>query len=226
MKKNNFPILSNLYLLPFIIAISLCFINCQNETDEITSLPFLGKPQVQQIVTDGIVIDTLLPHRIPDFEITNQYGTPFGAKDLTGKVHLTEFFFTSCPSVCPKVAKQMKAIHQQFAEESNFALVSFTLDTKYDTPDRLFEYAQKKEVNQSNWYFLNGEKETIYDLAEQGYYVAAYQDSTRKEDNIMHDGVLVLVDKKGHIRGMYDGKEADIIPRVKQAIKDLLIEEG
>ncbi len=226
MKNNNFPISPTPSLWTLLIGISLCFVNCQNKTDESLPLPFLGKPHMQQIVANGITKDTLLPHRIPYFKITNQYGTPFGAKDLTGKVYVTEFFFTSCPSVCPKVAKQMQAIHQQFSRESNFALVSFTLDTKYDTPNRLFDYAQKKEVNQSNWYFLTGEKETIYGLAEEGYYVAAYQDATRKKDNIMHDGVLVLVDKKGHIRGMYDGKDADIIPRVKRAIKDLLVEEG
>ena len=198
--------------------------NCQAEGDEITALPFLGKPQVKQIVTNGISKDTLLPHRIPNFEIHNQYGKNFGTKDLIGKVHLTEFFFTSCPSVCPKVAKQMTAIHQQFAGEKNFALVSITLDSKHDTPTKLFDYAEKKSVNHSNWYFLNGDKDTVYDLAEEGYFVAAYQDTTRQNDNIMHDGVLVLVDQQGHIRGMFDGKERATVSKVENAVKQLLLD--
>ena len=199
--------------------------DCQSGSDEITALPFLGKQQVKQVVINGITKDTLLPHRIPDFEIINQYGKYFGAKDLAGKVYLTEFFFTSCPSVCPKVAKQMEAIHKQFVKEPNFALVSFTLDSKYDTPSKLFDYAEKKVVNHSNWYFLTGNKDTIYDLAEEGYFVAAYQNTTRQNDNIMHDGVLVLIDHQGHVRGMFDGKELATVARVENAVKQLLLDK-
>lgn len=202
----------------------LCLLNsCVLEKKPSQDLPFLGQPTVTRISTSGIEKDTLLQHRIPEFELTNQYEKPFGSDDLKNKVYLTEFFFTSCPSVCPKVAKQMDAIHEDLATNENFALVSFTLDSKRDTPTRLYDFAQKKKVNHSNWFFLSGARDKVYDLAEEGYYVAAYEDTTRiADDNIMHDGILVLVDQAGHIRGMYDGKEKATVNRVKADVEKLL----
>lgn len=207
-----------------LIAIVGIFIKCHSKAHDRIPLPFFGKSQKVQILIDGVLKDTLLAHQIPDFELTNQYNETFNNADLKGKVYLTEFFFTSCPSVCPKVAKQMKAIHNIFPTDSDFALVSFTLDSKRDTPDRLFDYAQKKDVNHSNWYFLTGEKDTIYTLAEEGFFVAAYDDTTRIDDNIMHDGVLVLVDHQGHVRGMFDGKESTAVAQVESAVKQLLLD--
>ena len=186
------------------------------------TLPYLGPPSSYTLMEDGVRRDTIQPHSIADFVLTNQYKKRFGSNDLKGKVYLTEFFFTSCPSVCPKVAKQMQAIHKELSTEPNFALVSVTLDGKRDTPSRLYDYAEEKEGNDSNWYFLSGEREEVYDLASDSYFVAAYQDTTRQTDNIMHDGIVVLVDQQGHVRGMFDGKEAATVGKVKEAVALLL----
>ena len=136
---------------------------------------------------------------------------------------MAEFFFTSCPSVCPLVAPQMEELHRIFQDVQDFAMVSFTLDSEWDTHERLFDFAEEKAVNHSNWVFLTGSQHSIYSLASEGYYVAAYKDTTKSEDNIMHDGILVLVDQNGHIRGMYDGKERNSIEKIEMAVKQLRI---
>lgn len=195
--------------------LSSCINTASQESEP---LPILGRHQTKTI--EGK--DSLVHHQIPDFELWNQYGDSFGSSDLNEKIYLTEFFFTSCPSVCPKVAVQMEAIHQSLQDVPEFALVSFTLDSKRDTPENLFAYAEKKGVNHSNWFFLNGEADLVYTLAEEGYYAAAYNDKTEEKDNIMHDGVLVLVDTDGHIRGMYDGMDRSTVSKVKRDVRKLL----
>lgn len=215
---SNFKKLESIYIV-FTFSIFLIFSSCKETvpSNEIIP-PILGRHQTKSI--EGK--DSIIYHQIPSFKMLNQYGNTFGSSDLNEKIYLTEFFFTSCPSVCPKVAVQMEQIHQDLQNISKFALVSFTLDSKRDTPEKLFAYAEKKEVNHSNWYFLNGEMELTYRLAEEGYYAAAYNDKTEEKDNIMHDGVLVLVDTNGHIRGMYDGMDKSTVAKVKQDVLFLL----
>lgn len=210
--------MKNIYFILLILSGG----GCKEFNPVIMELPYLGKHIEVSIVENNQLKDTIIHHSIVPFQLTNQYGALYGSKNLARKVYLTEFFFTSCPSVCPKVAKQMAKIHHIFKEEENFALVSFTLDPKNDTPQRLYKYANKHQGNNSNWYFLTGDKEQIYDLAESNYFVAAYDDNLKNEDSIMHDGVLVLVDHAGHVRGMYDGKEETIVDEIKQDINSLL----
>ncbi len=211
---SNFRISKSFYIV-FTLSVSFIFSNCNHRVSQSDIiLPILGRHQTK--IIEGK--DSLVYHRIPSFELRNQYGDTFGSKDLSGKIYLTEFFFTSCPSVCPKVAVQMKQIHQELHAVPEFAMVSFTLDPKRDTPERLSTYAEEKGVNHSNWYFLNGEADAVYRLAEEGYYAAAYNDKTDEQDNIMHDGVLVLVDTNGHIRGMYDGMDKSSVSKVKQDV--------
>lgn len=207
------------YFIQLLLLIILAS-NCQNKDSKLDTVspPILGKHK--NIIINGK--DTMVYHSIPKFELTNQYNQPFGTPDLEGKIYLTEFFFTSCPSVCPKVAIQMEQIHQDLQHESKFALLSITLDAKRDTPERLFKYAEKKEANHSNWFFLNGEKDFVYTLAHEGFYVAAYEDENRNNDNIMHDGILALIDTEGHIRGMYDGKDKKTVEKIKRDVQALL----
>ena len=204
-----------LYWLMLIVATS-----CRdNEEIGNNSLPYLGYHATETIVVNGVEKDTIIKHRIPEFELKNQYNENFGSEQLVDKNYLVEFFFTNCPSICPKVAKQMEDLHDKFKNEADFALVSFTLYPKGDTVEKLFQFAEKKAVNNSNWIFLTGDKDEIYDLANEAYFVVANNPNFEEDEDIMHKGVLVLVDMNGYIRGMYDGKDPATLKKVSQDLK-------
>lgn len=220
-KKKNMYVKNRGFINCKLLFLFVFFSNCKNPSTTSKALPILGPKHATQIEINGALKDTIVSHQVPEFQFTNQYERSFGSEDLKGKVYLTEFFFTSCPSVCPKVAEQMQAIHKDLSKEEGFALVSITLDGKRDTPQKLFNYAEKKGANDSNWYFLNAPSDDVIDLAWDGYFVAASMDGELADD-IMHKGTIVLVDQSGYVRGMYDGKAQETVGFVKRDVGRLL----
>ena len=176
-------------------------------------LPFYGRHSVAE---NG---DTIY-HKIPDFSFLNQDSILVSQKDLSDYIYVTDFFFTTCPSICPILGQQLLQVHEKFANEPDFKIVSHTLDPKHDTPSILKDYAQKLNIDNNQWIFLWGNKSEIYAIAEQ-YYIAALEDSTAA-GGINHSGKLVLVDKEGHIRGFYEGTEDYGREELERDIKILL----
>ena len=160
-------------------------------------LPKLGPVEVNE-VGDSI------PFSIPAFSYTRQDGEPVNNQSLKGKVYVSEFFFTSCPSICPIMTSQLLRVHEKFVGEDRLKIVSFTLDPDYDTPARMAEHAQRLGINTQQWWFLNGDKATTYQLAQKGFFVTAIQDST-EPGGVVHSGKVSLIDGDGHVRGYYDG---------------------
>src|SRR5690606_25375558 len=135
----------------------------------------------------------------PEFKLTDQHGKPFGSDLLKGQVYVLEFFFTSCPTICPKMNQNMRIIEQKFFGNPNFAIVSITIDPANDTPAVLKAHAQELGVKSGNWHFLTGDKTYIYDVANNGFNVYAGENS-QTEGNFEHSGFFALIDKKGDIR--------------------------
>lgn len=207
--ENKFNISVSLLIFIFVL-VSCNFTTTHQDRDN--SLPILS-PKVN---------DEYLP--ISDFQFTNQDGETISNSNTTGKVYVAEFFFTSCPSVCPIVSKQLKMVYETFKDESNFMILSHTIDPENDTILSLKDYyTQVLEIEgKSNWNLLRGEKGNVYDLANFSYGAVVYEDEEKLKDNIMHSGALLLVDKNGLIRGMFDGKDKDSTIKLIEAIKNLL----
>jgi len=169
----------------------------------------------------------------PQFELTNQEGKKITNKDYEGKVYVLEFFFSTCPTICPRMNQNMLAIQNKFIKESNFGIASITINPENDTPQVLKEHAQKLGVTSKNWYFLTGEKEYIMNLANKGFNIYAGENS-KVNGGFEHSGLFALIDKKGNIRCRkdeynnpimyYDGLEAKGVNAIKEDIK-LLLEE-
>lgn len=160
-------------------------------------LPKLG-PVVVNEVGDSV------PFSIPTFSYTRQDGETVNNQSVKGKVYVAEFFFTSCPSICPIMTSQLLRVHEKFAADDRLKILSFTLDPDYDTPARMAEHAERLGINTKQWWFLNGDKATTYQLAQKGFFVTAIQDPT-EPGGIVHSGKVSLVDGDGHVRGYYDG---------------------
>jgi protein SCO1/2 len=145
---------------------------------------------------------------IPAFALVDQAGEPFGSADLEGRVYVANFFFTSCPSICPPMMHAVSTLQDRYGDSgvTEVHLVSITVDPETDTPERLTEYAARFGVDPERWTLLTGEIDTIRRVAVEGFKTAL-GDRVEVEDgffDIAHSGKLVLVDGRGRIRGYYD----------------------
>lgn len=139
---------------------------------------------------------------VPSFEMTNQYGEKFTERDMLGKVYLVEFFFTSCPTICP-VMKQNLRIIEESINDPKFGIVSITIDPKRDTPERLLQHYKQIQAKSTNWYMLTADRDYIQKVSKKfNIYLGDAKDDTKSLD---HSGQFALVDKEGKIRSRVNG---------------------
>ena len=143
------------------------------------------------------------PKKVAPFSFTNQDGKTISNKDFEGKVYLVEFFFTTCPTICPRMNKNLVDIQNNFPNNNEFGIASFTINPEYDTPEILKAYAENYGVTNQNWHFLTGDKNAIYDLANKGFNLYAEQ-VEGAPGGFEHSGNFALIDKKGFIRSRTD----------------------
>lgn len=183
-------------------------------------LPILGEREVvQRAVGDRQVTDTLY-HQIPDFAFINQDSQVVTSLTLQDKVYVADFFFTTCPTICPKMKSQMLRIYEAYKDEPQLMLLSHTIDPKHDTVAVLRDYADRLQVSSDKWHFVTGEKDSIYDIAMQ-YMVTALEDE-QQPGGFVHSGAFVLVDQDRHVRGIYDGTDPAQVDKLIQDIPKLL----
>ena len=159
---------------------------------------------------------------IPDFKLTERSGESFDSASLKGKVWVADFFFASCPGVCPMLSARMAEVHRQFAGEDGVRFVSITTDPVADTPAALREYAMRFKAD-ARWHFLTGDKPYIWNLCQTGFKLAVVE-SPKSVEPITHSSRLVLVDKTGTVRGTYEGVGEEGPKRIVEAIRSLLAE--
>ncbi|GAB3710407.1 SCO family protein [Flavobacterium koreense] len=170
---------------------------------------------------------------VPKFELTDQNNAKISDKSYLGKVYVIEFFFSTCPSICPIMNKNMKDIQKEFSKESNFGVASITINPENDTVEVLKEHANQLGITSPNWHFLTGDKEYILSLANKGFNLYAAENK-KVNGGFEHSGLFALIDKEGKIRCRkdnqgnpilyYDGLEAKGVKEIKEDIK-LLLEE-
>lgn len=188
----------------FLFALS----GCKSENEP---LPYLGntvKENGKQIY-----------HKVGQFQHYNQDSILMTNKDFAPYIYVADFFFTSCPSICPKVAKEMLKIHDALKDDPTVKLISFSIDPKRDTPQKLKSYANNLGINHQKWYFLTGDKDATLELAST-YFVAALEDADAP-GGFDHSGKIVLVDKKGHVRSFSEGTDPETTPKLIKDIQKL-----
>lgn len=141
--------------------------------------------------------------KVPDFSFTNQDGTTITNKDYEGKVYVIEFFFTTCPTICPRMNNNLVQVQNTFKDFKNFGVASFTINPEHDTSDVLKAYAESYGITNPNWNLLTGDKEAIYKLANEGFYIYAAENKS-VEGGFEHSGNFALIDKNGFIRSRKD----------------------
>jgi protein SCO1/2 len=160
-------------------------------------------------------------HYIPDFALIDQDGKTLGKEQMNGKITVVDFFFTSCPSICPVMSKEMERVDDAFREVSDVQIYSISIDPEYDTPEILTAYAKDHAATPGKWHFLTGDKGKIYGLARCGFILPTLDGKGVAED-FVHSDKFVLVDGEGRIRGYYSGTNRDEVDRLILEIKILL----
>jgi len=170
---------------------------------------------------------------VPSFELTNQENRKITNQDYKGKVYVLEFFFSTCPTICPKMNQNMIALQNEFFGNPNFGIASITINPEYDTPQVLKDHAKLLGANSKNWHFLTGDKQYIMNLSNKGFNIYAGQND-KVSGGFEHSGLFALIDKNGKIRCRkdeygnpimyYDGIEKKGIDAIKEDIKFLLEE--
>lgn len=209
------------FILP-VLAL-LAFAACNNRVKE-TKLPIYGERQPITKTVDGKTFTDTVYATIPPFSFVDQNRETISEKNLQGKTYVADFFFTSCPSICPTMQRNMLSVFKAYQGKPNFKLVSFTIDPRHDTIPVLKEYAEKLGAKANQWYFLLGKKEEVYQLAEKNYLVSVAEDK-RAKGGYVHQGWLVLVDKKGRVRGAYDGTDKKQVDQLIVDVKLLMDED-
>tara|TARA_R110000868_G_scaffold119071_2_gene315499 strand:+ start:323 stop:979 length:657 start_codon:yes stop_codon:yes gene_type:complete len=182
-------------------------------------LPVYAPSQINPDLVDAEKQKVTKNHRIADFSLTNQDGETFNSKNLEGKFYVTDFFFTTCPTICPDMSSQLQRVQKKYSNLDDFLIISHTVQPEIDSPEVLKEYAELYEADTKRWIFLTGDKKTIYDLARKSYF-AAVTEGDGGVDDFIHTENFVLVDKEKRIRGFYDGTSAK---SVDQLIVDIEI---
>ncbi len=143
------------------------------------------------------------PKKVPSFSFTNQNGKTITDKDYLGKVYVVEFFFTTCPTICPIMNRNLVEVQNEFKVFENFGVASFSITPEIDTPEVLKAYADNYGVTNPNWHLMTGNEAAIYKLANEGFNLYTAKDST-VEGGFEHSGNFALIDKEGYIRSRQD----------------------
>jgi protein SCO1 len=190
----------------------LALMACQTPPPE--KLPYLGRVLLS---AEG---DTL-PLAPPQFELLDQYGVWVNTDSVRGQVLLVDFFFSSCPSICKDMLRNLRKVYAVYGQDMRLRIVSHSIDPQYDTPDVLAAYAQSAGVHNRNWLFLTGDETQIYRLALQDYMSQAAADSLAP-GGFIHSGHLLLLDRQFIIRGIYDGTNDEEAARLLRELPLLL----
>lgn len=141
--------------------------------------------------------------KIPAFEFVDQHGDTISNKDYEGKVFIAEFFFSTCPTICPIMKDNLVAVQNEFKDHEDFGIASYSIDPVHDTPAVLKEYAKLNDIKHQNWHLMTGDREDIYELANSGFNIYAGQNPDA-DGGFEHSGYFALIDKEGYIRSRKD----------------------
>ncbi|CAN5356719.1 SCO family protein [soil metagenome] len=215
------PVWSKIICSPiiYLTVFYLFAASCNNNQRE-KNLPILGNRVLSG--ENSSEKDTIY-HTIADFKFLDQDSSTITHKDYQGKVYVADFFFTSCPTICPVMKSQMLRVYEKFKDNEEVMILSHTIDPEHDTIPLLKSYAERLGISGPKWRFVTGNKDEIYDIGQGSYMVATAEDKL-EPGGFIHSGAFILVDKDRRVRGIYDGTKEDQVDKLINDIPVLLQE--
>lgn len=202
-----------------ILFFLLLFTSCSGKKE--IGLPYYNTPEfTPMFIASSLEAERKIDHTIAPFSFTDQHGKSVSGKEIEGKIHLANFIFTSCGSICPVMTQHMKLVLEKFANNPDVVILSYSVTPWIDDVNRLKKYADDNEIVSPNWHLLTGKKSDIYTLARQSYFAEEDIGFTKDSTEFLHTEHVLLVDKSKRIRGIYNGT---LQLEIEQAIKDISI---
>lgn len=183
-------------------------------------LPVFFEKGVDNPFLECPVTDTT-QHYIPEFSFLNQDENYVGRAEMEGKITVVDFFFTTCPNICPVMSREMERVNDIFRDQPKVQIMSISIDPEYDTPAVLKEYAEEHNAIPGKWHFLSGPKEETYRLARCGFVIPTI-DGNGVADDFVHTDKFMLIDELGRIRGYYSGTNREDVDLLILETKVLL----
>lgn len=203
------------------IIISVVLLNsCTTKTEQ-DQLPYYNTPDFRpQFYTSITEASKKVTHQIGAFAMTDQYGNSITDIDIEGKIHVANFIFTRCGSICPVMTKHMKMVQDVFKNDDDVVLLSYSVTPWIDSVPRLKEFADNNNITAKNWHLLTGSKSDIYTLARQSYFAEEDLGFSKDSTDFLHTEHILLIDKSKRIRGIYNGT---LQLEVEQMIEDMQV---
>ncbi len=183
------------------ILLSVLLVGC-SQTE---SLPFYNSPDFKPLFLSAQDAQKEVPHTIASFTFKNQMDQIIGTKDVLGKVHIANFMFTQCGSICPIMTNNLKRLEEQFMEQKDVVMLSYSVTPWIDSVPKLKSYTQDYEITKREWHFLTGKTSDIYTLARKSYFAEEDLGFTKDSTDFLHTEHVLLVDQALKIRGVYNG---------------------
>lgn len=207
-------------VLIVVLAITAC-----GEDEKVRVLPLMGQYDVEYKMVDGVeVADTVYP-TIPSFTYINQDSVVVTSESMKGKVWIADFFFSTCPTICPIMTKQMQRLQAMTTDlEKDVQFISFSINPRYDQPTILRRYIKHNGIEAKNWQFLTGDEDKTHELGVNSFLVHVASDE-EAPGGYAHSPAFTLVDKEGIVRGVYVGTDTKEVDRLEKDLRKLLKHE-
>ena len=206
------------------MIISTLVTECSEHTDT-GKLPYYNTADFSPIfLTSPEEINKKVKHVIPSFSFTDQNGNEVTDKKIDGKIHIANFIFTSCISICPVMTRHLKLIQSKYYNNPDVVMLSFSVTPWIDDVPRLKQFAVQHEISSQNWHLLTGNKSQIYTLARKSYFAEEDLGFTKDSTQFLHTEHIILVDKNKRIRGIYNGTLELEVQQLSADIRQLLKE--
>lgn len=180
--------------------------SCIQKEDVTIDLPYYNEPSFTPVfIKDKSEINKLISHKISDFSFLNQDSTQINQLVIEGKIHVSNFIFTSCGSICPVMTQNLKIVNDSLKSMKDLVFLSYSVTPWIDKPFILYKYKINNNIENTNWHFLTGKKEEIYKLARQSYFAEEDIGFSKDSSEFLHTEHFILVDKSKRIRGIYNG---------------------
>ena len=206
------------FYLPLALLGCIALASCNQ-----TTLTVYGPKSVATVTKDGKTTIDSIDYMLPNFQFTDQDGNTVDSNTIKGRIFVADFFFTSCPSICPKMMKEMDMVYDKYKDNKDVIILSYSIDPVRDSVARLKNYERKIGFESSKWHLLTGNKDSIYSLADK-FLVSAAEDPDAPGGHI-HSGNFILVDKHKRIRGYYNGVDEASVQKLMDEMDVLLNEK-
>ena len=213
-----------MYRIVFLLLSSTLLFSCTEKKNDTITMPYYNTPEFEPFfINNQSEVSTKITHKIDSFSFLNQDSNVITQTIFKNKIHVANFIFTTCGSICPVMTSNFKIVGNHFKNDEDVVLLSYSVTPWIDKPYVLKKYMNKNVIKNTNWHFLTGDRSSIYKLARQSYFAEENIGFSKDSSQFLHTEHVILVDKTNRIRGVYNGT---LSLEMNHLIEDIKVLQG